>query len=194
VFVHRSVIARNVRYEKCLDFHRFWSVDDSQMHTQYSALRSIVMADFDEVVKMPINEPAPGLRKSQIQEYVDYHGGGGVQHVALNTSDILHAIRILRSRGVDFLNVPKTYYEDLRKRLAKSPVSVKEDLDTIQALNILVDFDDKGYLLQLFTKVSAHCHVLARAVVVLMSSEPCSSQWRIVRRCSSRSFNETTIK
>jgi 4-hydroxyphenylpyruvate dioxygenase len=72
-------------YEKMLDFHRFWSVDDTMMHTEYSALRSIVVADFDEVIKMPINEPAPGKRKSQIQEYVDYWGGPGVQHIALRT-------------------------------------------------------------------------------------------------------------
>jgi 4-hydroxyphenylpyruvate dioxygenase len=139
-------------YEKCLGFHRFWSVDDKQMHTQYSALRSIVMTDFDEVIKMPINEPAPGVRKSQIQEYVDYHGGAGVQHIALNTPDIIAAIRNLRKRGVSFLNVPDTYYEDLRKRLEKSPVVIEEDLKIIQELNILVDFDDQGYLLQLFTK------------------------------------------
>eukprot|EP01006_Ploeotia_vitrea_P024082 TRINITY_DN56808_c0_g1_i1.p1 TRINITY_DN56808_c0_g1~~TRINITY_DN56808_c0_g1_i1.p1 ORF type:complete len:383 (+),score=225.64 TRINITY_DN56808_c0_g1_i1:108-1256(+) len=139
-------------YEKTLDFHRFWSVDDKQMHTEYSALRSIVMADWDEVIKMPINEPAPGKRKSQIQEYVDYHGGAGVQHIALNTNDILHAIANMRKRGLDFLKVPKKYYDDLRKRLAKSPVEVKESLDEIEKLNILVDFDDQGYLLQLFTK------------------------------------------
>lgn len=139
-------------YERTLDFHRFWSVDDKQMHTEYSALRSIVMADFDEKVKMPINEPAPGKRKSQIQEYVDYHGGGGVQHVALATSDILHAVSTLRKRGLDFLVVPKTYYQDLRKRLAKSAVKIEEDLQNIEDLNILVDFDEQGYLLQIFTK------------------------------------------
>jgi 4-hydroxyphenylpyruvate dioxygenase len=139
-------------YEKVLDFHRFWSVDDKQMHTKYSALRSIVVTDWDEKVKMPLNEPAAGVRKSQIQEYVDYHGGAGVQHIAMNTSDILHTISNLRSRGVDFLRVPKEYYEDLRKRLSKSPVKVLESLDEIERLNILVDFDDKGYLLQLFTR------------------------------------------
>ena len=78
-------------YEKCLQFHRFWSVDDTQMHTEFSALRSTVMADWDEVVKMPINEPAKGKKKSQIQEYVDYFGGEGVQHIALRTDDILHS-------------------------------------------------------------------------------------------------------
>lgn len=85
-------------YEKVLQFHRFWSVDDSIMHTEYSALRSIVVADFDENVKMPINEPANGKRKSQIQEYVDFYNGAGVQHVALNTDDIIFTVTQLRVR------------------------------------------------------------------------------------------------
>eukprot|EP00003_Mantamonas_plastica_P033509 TRINITY_DN964_c1_g1_i2.p1 TRINITY_DN964_c1_g1~~TRINITY_DN964_c1_g1_i2.p1 ORF type:complete len:301 (-),score=115.44 TRINITY_DN964_c1_g1_i2:17-919(-) len=139
-------------YEKMLAFHRYWSVDDSQIHTEYSSLRSIVMADYDEVIKMPINEPAEGKRKSQIQEYVDYYNGAGVQHVALNTPDIMHAIEMMHKRGLEFLKVPDTYYENLRERLADSPVDVKEDLDELQRLQILVDFDDKGYLLQIFTK------------------------------------------
>lgn len=139
-------------YEKTLDFHRFWSVDDSQIHSEYSSLRSIVMTDYDEVIKMPINEPAVGKRKSQIQEYVDYHGGAGVQHIALNTSDIIAALTNLRARGTDFLTVPDAYYEDVKKRLAKSPVQVKEDLEVLKKLCILIDFDDKGYLLQIFTK------------------------------------------
>jgi 4-hydroxyphenylpyruvate dioxygenase len=139
-------------YEKVLGFHRFWSVDDKQIVTQYSALRSVVMTDWDEKIKMPMNEPAPGLRKSQIQEYIDYHGEAGVQHIALNTNDIIHAVGTLKKRGLDFLVVPSTYYVDVRKRLAKCPVKVKENLDTIESLNVLIDFDDKGYLLQIFTK------------------------------------------
>lgn len=135
-----------------LDFHRFWSVDDTQMHTEYSALRSIVMTDWDETIKMPINEPAPGLRKSQIQEYVEYYGGPGVQHIALRTEDVLASVTALRARGVQFLCAPKTYYEDLRKRLAVAGTKVAEDLDEIERLSILVDFDEKGYLLQIFTK------------------------------------------
>lgn len=138
-------------YERVLQFHRFWTVDDKQIHTQYSSLRSTVMADFDRVVKMPINEPAEGLRKSQIAEYVDYYGGAGVQHIALNTRDIISAITNLRARGVDFLRVPDSYYDSLRARLASSSIKVAEDISTLQKLNILVDFDDKGYLLQLFT-------------------------------------------
>ena len=90
-------------YENQLDFHRFWSVDDTQMHTEYSALRSIVVTDYDEIVKMPINEPAQGKKKSQIQEYVDYHGGAGVQHIALRTENIIEAVTSLRARGVQFL-------------------------------------------------------------------------------------------
>jgi 4-hydroxyphenylpyruvate dioxygenase len=113
--------------------------------------RSIVVADYDEVVKMPINEPAQGKRKSQIQEYVDYYAGSGVQHIALNTRDIITAISHLRARGMEFLRVPDTYYTALRARLAAAPFKVKEDLDVLQRLNILVDLDDQGYLLQLFT-------------------------------------------
>jgi len=139
-------------YEKMLDFHRFWSVDDKMMHTEFSALRSIVVADFDEKVKMPINEPAPGKRKSQIQEYCDFYGGPGVQHIALRTETIIDAIVNMKARGCQFLTIPPTYYENLRKGLAEAGTEVKEDLDTIQKLNILVDYDAKGYLLQIFTK------------------------------------------
>jgi 4-hydroxyphenylpyruvate dioxygenase len=139
-------------YSSVLDFHQFWSVDDTQVHTEYSALRSIVMCDFDRVVKMPINEPAAGKRTSQIQEYVDYHGGAGVQHIALRTRDIIGAVTALKARGTQFLSIPSAYYADLRKRLRASRVRVTEDLDKIEALSILVDFDDKGYLLQIFTK------------------------------------------
>ena len=138
-------------YEQVLQFHRFWSVDDKQMSTEHSALRSIVVADFTETVKMPINEPAPGKKKSQIQEYCDFYGGPGVQHIALNTTDILSAITHLRARGLGFLRVPDTYYVAMRERLAAAGIAVKEDLDVLQRLNILVDFDEKGYLLQLFT-------------------------------------------
>jgi 4-hydroxyphenylpyruvate dioxygenase len=139
-------------YEKVLDFHRFWSVDDTQLHSEYSALRSIVMTDYDERIKMPINEPAPGKRKSQIQEYVDYHGGAGVQHIALNCNNIMEALPVLRARGLEFLSVPDAYYDDVKRRLSKCPVKVSEDIDELKKLSILIDFDDKGYLLQIFTK------------------------------------------
>ncbi|XP_017316157.2 4-hydroxyphenylpyruvate dioxygenase [Ictalurus punctatus] len=139
-------------YQKCLMFHRFWSIDDKQIHTQYSSLRSIVVTNYEETIKMPINEPAPGKKKSQIQEYVDYNGGAGVQHIALNTSNIIQAIVNLKARGMEFLSTPDTYYDSLRENLKRAKINVKEDLKTLQELKILVDFDDKGYLLQIFTK------------------------------------------
>lgn len=141
-------------YERCLSFHRFWSVDDSQICTEFSALNSIVMASPNNVVKMPINEPAPGKKKSQIEEYVNFYGGAGVQHIALRTPDIISAVTNLRARGVEFINVPETYYTTMRQRLQsdKRAWKLQEDFDTIQKLNILIDFDEGGYLLQLFTK------------------------------------------
>ncbi|XP_015431527.1 PREDICTED: 4-hydroxyphenylpyruvate dioxygenase [Dufourea novaeangliae] len=139
-------------YEECLQFHRFWSVDDTQLHTEYSALRSIVMTNWEETVKMPINEPAPGKKRSQIQEYVEYYGGAGVQHIALNTGDIIKAIQNLHARGVEFLDVPDTYYDMLRDRLKASGVKILEDLNILQKLKILIDYDEDGYLLQIFTK------------------------------------------
>lgn len=141
-----------VWYEKMLGFHRFWSVDESVMHTDYSALRSTVMTDFDEKIKLAINEPAPGKKKSQIQEYVDYYAGAGVQHIALNTSCILETVAALRDRGVEFLDIPQAYYSNLRKNIPKMTVKITEDIDTIEKLGILLDYDDKGYLLQLFTR------------------------------------------
>lgn len=139
-------------YEKILDFHRFWSVDDTMMHTEYSALNSIVVSDFDEVIKMPINEPAKGKKKSQIQEYVDYYNGNGVQHIALNVKDIIRTIERMRERGVVFLDVPKSYYDNLRSKIPNLKIEIKEDIDKLEELRILIDYDDKGYLLQLFTK------------------------------------------
>jgi len=147
---HMEAIAK--WYEEKLKFHRFWSVDDSQIHTEFSALRSIVVADYEERVKMPLNEPAEGRKKSQIQEYVEYYGGPGVQHIALHTNDIISTISNLKARGLEFLSVPKSYYINLRQKLTKSPIKVKEDLDILESLSILIDYDDKGYLLQIFTK------------------------------------------
>lgn len=140
-------------YEKMLDFHRFWSVDDKMMHTQYSALRSIVVADFDENIKMPINEPANGLRKSQIQEYVDYYNGAGVQHIAMRTDDIITTVQRMKARGVEFLDkIPDSYYDRLFDGMKNVGMEVKEDIEIIRKLKILVDYDEKGYLLQIFTK------------------------------------------
>lgn len=140
-------------YEKNLMFHRFWSIDDSQLHTEYSALRSTVVTNYEETIKMPINEPAPGKRKSQIQEFVDFYGGAGVQHIAMQSDDIISTVSKLRERGMMFLDIPDTYYKNLRERLKKSKCKVKENLDTIQKLKILIDYDENGYLLQVFTKI-----------------------------------------
>lgn len=101
---------------------------------------------------MPQNEPAIGKRKSQIQEYVDFYYGSGVQHVALNVPDIIAVVSNLQKRGLEFLDIPSKYYENLRKRLEHAKISVKEDIDVLEKLKILVDYDDQGYLLQIFTK------------------------------------------
>ena len=140
-------------YEKALGFHRFWSVDDKDISTEFSALRSIVMASPNELIKMPINEPAPGIRKSQIEEYVDFYGGAGVQHVALRTTNIISTVTNMKARGVVFIDVPGTYYDAMVVRLKRAGLKLNEDFETLKKLNILVDFDEGGYLLQLFTKV-----------------------------------------
>lgn len=139
-------------YVKKLNMKRFWSVDDSQIHTKYSSLRSVVVTNERETIKMPINEPAQGLKKSQIQEFVEYHGEGGIQHIALHTSDIIHSVRWLRNHGVQFIRTPNTYYDQLEHRLKSASIKVQEDLRMLRELNILIDYDDQGYLLQLFTK------------------------------------------
>ncbi|EEP80288.1 4-hydroxyphenylpyruvate dioxygenase [Uncinocarpus reesii 1704] len=147
-------------YEECLNFHRYWTVDDAAMCSDYSAMRSIVVASPDEVIKMPINEPAVGEKKSQIEEFVDYYNGSGVQHIAFRTSDIITAVTNLRARGMEFLSVPSTYYTAIREKLSQSYTVVNESLDILQKLNILIDFDKGGYLLQIFSK-----HVLDRPTV-----------------------------
>ncbi|TDZ35976.1 4-hydroxyphenylpyruvate dioxygenase [Colletotrichum trifolii] len=149
-----EMVAACAFYEKCLSFHRFWSVDDSQICTEFSALNSIVMSSANQLVKMPINEPAPGKKKSQIEEYVVFNSGAGIQHIALLTPDIITTVSAMRARGVEFINVPSTYYDNMRHRLKteKRNWVLKEDLATIERLNILIDYDEQGYLLQLFTK------------------------------------------
>ncbi|CAI2177429.1 17429_t:CDS:2, partial [Funneliformis geosporum] len=136
-------------YEKVFNFHRFWSVDDKQIHTEYSSLRSVVMADYHEKIKMPVNEPAIGRKKSQIQEFIDYYGSAGVQHIALRTEDIITSVTSLRARGLEFLTIPATYYDNLRQIPC---TKILEDIAILQQLNILVDYDEEGYLLQIFTK------------------------------------------
>ncbi|ROV97676.1 hypothetical protein VMCG_07353 [Cytospora schulzeri] len=150
-----AMVAACAFYERCLSFHRFWSVDDSQISTEFSALNSIVMASSGSgLVKMPINEPAPGKKRSQIEEFVVFNSGPGVQHIAVLTPDIVTAVTALRARGVQFIDVPAAYYDTLRGRLAaeRRGWELREDFETIRALNILIDYDEGGYLLQLFTK------------------------------------------
>jgi 4-hydroxyphenylpyruvate dioxygenase len=145
-------------YEDVLGFSMFKHFDDKDISTEYSALMSKVMSSGNNLIKIPINEPAPGKRKSQVQEYLDWHSNTpGVQHLALRTDDELHSIAALRARGVDFLRLPDTYYEKVWDRVNTMLTShghepVKEDHQRIRDLGILVDADDEGYLLQLFTK------------------------------------------
>ncbi len=145
-------------YENVLEFSMFKHFDDKDISTEYSALMSKVMASGNNLIKIPINEPAPGKKKSQIQEYLDWHDNmPGVQHLALRTDDELHSITELRRRGVDFLSIPEVYYEQVWKRVDAMLTShghtpVKEDHTRVKNLGILVDADDEGYLLQLFTK------------------------------------------
>lgn len=140
-------------YEKSLQFHRFWSVDDSMIHTKYSSLRSIVVTNFEETIKMPINEPASGMKKSQITEFCEYNGGPGVQHIALRTSDIIKTVTALKARGLEFISsIPDSYYTLLRQNLEKSKTKVAEDIEKLKELKILVDFDENGYLLQIFSR------------------------------------------
>ena len=135
-------------YSNVCGFHRYINFDDKDISTEYSALMSIVMSDDSQSVKFPINEPAEGRRKSQIQEYLDYNNGPGVQHIAMQTKDILRTVSTLRANGVEFLNVPDTYYDVLPARVGE----IAEDLAEIRKLRVLVDRDEEGYLLQLFTK------------------------------------------
>lgn len=140
-------------YENVLEFKMFKHFDDADISTEYSALMSKVMASGNHLIKMPINEPAKGKKKSQILEYLEWHDmTPGVQHLALRTDDELHSVAALRNRGVDFLNIPDTYYETVWKRVEALGWEVKEDHEKIKDLGILVDADDEGYLLQLFTK------------------------------------------
>src|ERR1051325_2065821 len=135
-------------YSKVMGFSRYITFDDKDISTEYSALMSIVMSDDNRVVKFPINEPAPGRKKSQIDEYLDWYHGPGVQHIALLTGDIIETVTQLRANGVEFLSVPDTYYDELPQRVGE----IEEPMDEIKRLNILVDKDEEGYLLQLFTK------------------------------------------
>ncbi|MEZ5424742.1 MAG: 4-hydroxyphenylpyruvate dioxygenase [Pyrinomonadaceae bacterium] len=136
-------------YRDVMGFERYLTFDDKDISTEYSALMSIVMSDNGHNIKFPINEPATGKGgKSQIQEYIDYYKSAGVQHLALLCKDILHTVERLQENGVEFLRVPDTYYDEIPNRVGE----IDEDIEDLKRLGILVDRDDEGYLLQIFTK------------------------------------------
>jgi 4-hydroxyphenylpyruvate dioxygenase len=135
-------------YEKVMGFKLIISFDDSDISTEYSALMSKVVSNGNGYIKFPINEPAHGKKKSQIEEYLDFYKNAGVQHIAIATDDILFTVAEMRRRGVEFLYVPENYYEDVPTRVG----AIKEDLEALKKLNILIDRDNEGYLLQIFTK------------------------------------------
>src|SRR3990172_4170300 len=135
-------------YEEAMGFKLLITFDDKDISTEFTSLMSKVVSNGNGYVKFPINEPAKGKKKSQIAEYLEFYKGAGVQHIALLTEDIISTVTELRKRGVDFLYVPETYYDDLFARVGK----IDEDIEQIKKLNILVDRDEEGYLLQLFTK------------------------------------------
>lgn len=135
-------------YEKAMGFNLLITFDDKDISTDYTALMSKVVSNGNGYIKFPINEPAEGKKKSQIEEYIDFYRGAGVQHIAVATDDILFTVSELRKRGVDFLYVPDNYYEDLLDRVGE----IEEDIESLKNLNILVDRDEEGYLLQIFTK------------------------------------------
>ena len=162
-------------FEKVLGFEQLQHFTDEAISTEYSALMSKVMQNGSGKVKFPINEPAPGKRKSQIEEYLDFNRAPGVQHMALITGDIIGTVDHLRQRGVEFLTVPATYYEDLWQRVGE----IREDVKEIERLNIMVDRDDEGYLLQIFTKP-----VQDRPTVF----------YEVIQRRGSRGFGEGNFK
>jgi 4-hydroxyphenylpyruvate dioxygenase len=140
-------------YEDVMGFVNFLSFDDKQIHTEYSALMSKVMSNGNGRIKFPINEPAEGKKRSQIEEYLDFYEGPGAQHIAVATDNIIETVRQLRARGVEFLSAPpKTYYDEVPARLGEHMNIMKEDINELMSLGILVDADEEGYLLQIFTK------------------------------------------
>lgn len=162
-------------YENVLGFENIIHYDDEQIHTEYSALMSKVMSDGEGKIKFPINEPAEGRRKSQIAEYLDYNAGPGVQHIAIQTDDIVRTVEAMQSRGVPFLSTPETYYEDAFARVGE----IEEAWDDLQRLRILVDRDEDGYLLQIFTKT--------------MQDRP-TLFYEVIQRHGARTFGEGNFK
>lgn len=140
-------------YQDVMGFVNFLSFDDKQIHTEYSALMSKVMANGNGRIKFPINEPAEGKKKSQIEEYLDFYESPGCQHIAVATDDIIYTVRQMRARGVEFLSAPpRAYYDEMPERIGKYYDEIKHIINEIQQLGILVDCDEEGYLLQIFTK------------------------------------------
>ncbi|MEP6763119.1 MAG: 4-hydroxyphenylpyruvate dioxygenase [Gemmatimonadaceae bacterium] len=135
-------------YSRVLGFFNLLSFDDKQISTEYSALMSKVMSNGNGRIKFPINEPAAGKKKSQVEEYLDFYGGAGVQHIAIATDDIVASVSELKNRGMEFLSIPSAYYDTVLDRVGK----IDEDLEPLKRLGILVDHDDEGYLLQVFSK------------------------------------------
>jgi 4-hydroxyphenylpyruvate dioxygenase len=162
-------------YEKVMGFTQLLHFDDRQISTEYSALMSKVMQNGSGRVKLPINEPAPGRRKSQIEEYLDFYRSPGVQHLALITDDIVSTVGNLTERGVDFLRTPSSYYESVLKRVGP----IDEDIKQLAALGILIDHDDDGYLLQIFSKP-----VVSRPTVF----------FEVIQRKGARGFGEGNFK
>jgi 4-hydroxyphenylpyruvate dioxygenase len=162
-------------YRDVMGFSLYQHFDDNDISTEYSALMSKVMANGNGRVKFPINEPAEGRKKSQIEEYLDFYRGPGVQHIAMATGDILHTVTKLREQGVEFLRVPISYYQELEARVGK----IDEPVGQLEALNILVDRDDEGYMLQIFTRP-----VEDRPTVF----------YEIIQRKGSRSFGKGNFK
>jgi 4-hydroxyphenylpyruvate dioxygenase len=162
-------------YAKVMGFAQLVSFDDKDISTDYTALMSKVMSNGNGRIKFPINEPAVGRKKSQIEEYIDFYNGAGVQHIAVATDNIVETVTALKARGVEFLYVPENYYDDILERVGK----IDEDLAPLKALGILIDKDDEGYLLQLFTKP-----VLDRPTMF----------FEIIQRKGARSFGKGNFK
>ncbi len=135
-------------YEEVMGFRNILTFDDTDISTEYSALMSKVMSNGNGFVKFPINEPAEGKRKSQIEEYLDFYNGEGVQHVAIATNDIVKTVAELQNRGIEFLTIPESYYKDVLERVG----AIDEDMEPLSKLGILIDRDEEGYLLQIFSK------------------------------------------
>lgn len=162
-------------YQNVMGFKLLVTFDDHDISTEYTALMSKVVSNGNGYIKFPINEPAEGKKKSQIEEYLDFYRGAGVQHIAVATDNIIYTVNELRKNGVDFLYVPETYYEDLMERVGE----IKEDIAELKRLNILVDRDEEGYLLQIFTKP-----VQDRPTVF----------YEIIQRAGARSFGKGNFK